>query len=253
MVFALLLAISALAGCASVPANAGQDPRDPLEIVNRQVFEFNQVIDRSAVRPLAKAYVDYVSDPVRQCVDNAFANLREPSNAVNNLLQGKPTEAVQSTVRLIMNSTFGLAGCFDVVGDAGVPRHPEDFGQTLGVWGLGDGPYLVLPLFGPSSVRDTAGLGVETVLDPNFYIGVPSIEYSLLAARMFNLRANLLPADALLDAALDRYLAVREAYLQRRRNLVFDGFPPMELDPDMAPEEPAGGGSSGAPMAAPTR
>jgi phospholipid-binding lipoprotein MlaA len=250
---ALLMAGGALAGCATVPATAGQDPRDPLERANRQVFEFNQAIDRTAIRPLAQAYVDYVPDPVRECVNNAFSNLREPSNAVNNLLQGKPSEAAQSAVRLIMNSTFGLAGCFDVVGDTGVPRHPEDFGQTLGVWGFGDGPYLVLPLLGPSSVRDTTGLGVETVLDPNFYIGVPSIEYSLFAARVFNQRANLLPADALLDTALDRYLAVRDAYLQRRRNLVYDGFPPMELDPDMAPEPPAGEGSSDPPRTAPTR
>lgn len=250
---ALLLAGLALAGCATVPANAGRDPHDPLELANRQVFEFNQAIDRAAIRPLAQAYVDYVAEPVRECVDNAFSNLREPSNAVNNLLQGKPTESVQSVVRLIMNSTFGLAGCFDVVGNAGVPRHPEDFGQTLGVWGFGAGPYLVLPLLGPSSVRDTTGLAVETVLDPNFYIGVPSIEYSLFAARVFNQRANLLPADALLDTALDRYIAVREAYLQRRRNLVYDGYPPMELDPDMAPLPAAGEGSSDPPRAAPTR
>jgi phospholipid-binding lipoprotein MlaA len=236
-----------------VPPNAGQDPRDPFERANRQVYAFNDAIDRAAVRPLAQAYVDYVPDSVRRCVDNAFSNLREPSNAVNNLLQGKPTDAVQSGLRLVINSTIGLAGCFDVMAGEGVTRRPEDFGQTLGVWGFGTGPYLVLPLLGPSSVRDTAGLSVETVLDPNFYLQNPVAEYTLFGARIFNQRAGLLSADALLDTALDPYLAVREAFLQRRRSLLFDGLPPMELDPDMAPLGPEDEGSSDPPKAAPAR
>ncbi len=228
-----------LAACASVPPNAGQDRRDPLESLNRQTFAFNDALDRAAIRPVAKAYADYLPDGVRECFGNAFSNLREPSNAVNNLLQGKPEAAVWSGVRLLLNSTFGLVGCFDVAGQSGIERHPEDFGQTLGVWGFGTGAYLVLPVFGPSSVRDTTGLGVETFLDPNFYMEEPAAAWGLATARVINLRAELLPADKLLDTALDPYLAVREAYFQRRRSLVYDGYAPLEIEPDEAPNPPA--------------
>ncbi|MEG0821819.1 MAG: VacJ family lipoprotein [Burkholderiaceae bacterium] len=229
----------ALAACASVPPNAGQDRRDPLESVNRQVFAFNDTVDRVAIRPVARAYVDYLPEGVRSCFSNAFSNLREPSNAVNNLLQGKAEAAVWSGVRLVLNSTFGIVGCFDVAGSSGIERYPEDFGQTLGVWGLKPGVYLVWPVFGPSSVRDTTGLGVETFLDPNFYLNEPVAAWGLAGARVINLRAELLPADKLLETALDPYLAVREAYFQRRRSLVYDGYAPLELDPDEAPDAPA--------------
>lgn len=233
-------AVLLLAACASVPPGAGQSPRDPLEGFNRQVFAFNDAIDRAAVRPVARAYVDYVPEGVRNCFGNFVANLREPSNAVNNLLQGKPQAAAASGVRLVLNTTFGIAGCFDVAGRAGLARRPEDFGQTLGVWGLRQGPYLVLPLFGPSTVRDTTGLGVETFLDPNFYLNEPVAAWGLAGGRLVNQRAELLPADKLLETALDPYLAMRDAYFQRRRSLVYDGLAPMELDPDEAPSVPAG-------------
>lgn len=228
-----------LSACATVPPNAGQDRRDPWEGFNRQVFAFNDAVDRAAVRPVAQAYVDYVPEPVRRCVGNAFANLREPSNFVNNFLQGKPEAALRSGARLVLNTTVGVAGCFDIASSSGIERQPEDFGQTLGVWGVPTGPYLVLPMFGPSSVRDTTGLGVETFLDPNFYLNEPVAEWSLLGARLLNQRAELLPADRLLETALDPYLAVRDAYFQRRRSLVYDGYAPLELDPDEAPDAPA--------------
>lgn len=237
---ALAGAVLLLAACASVPPGAGQDARDPFEGFNRQMFAFNDAIDRAAVRPVARAYVDYLPAGVRHCFGNFVSNLREPSNAVNNLLQGKPQAAAASGVRLVLNTTFGIAGCFDVAGNAGLERRPEDFGQTLGVWGLRQGPYLMLPLLGPSSVRDATGLGVETFLDPNFYLQEPVAAWSLAGARVVNQRAELLPADKLLETALDPYLAVRDAYFQRRRNLVYDGLAPLELDPDEAPSLPAG-------------
>jgi phospholipid-binding lipoprotein MlaA len=147
-----------------------------------------------------------------------------------------------------VNTTIGLVGCFDVATELGLEKHYEDFGQTLGVWGVEPGPYLVLPIFGPSNVRDAVGIfGVETFLDLNFWIDQPALEYSIFALRIVNQRAELLPTDKLInEAALDRYSFIRDGFLQRRRNLVFDGNPPRELDldedlsePETAPAKPA--------------
>jgi phospholipid-binding lipoprotein MlaA len=243
------LALAALAsGCATLPPNAGQDPRDPLEKVNRNVFAFNDGVDEAVLKPVAEAYTR-LPTAIRDCLSNAFFNLRGPSTAINNALQGKPEAAVSDLGRFLLNTTVGLAGCFDVATDVGLEKHREDFGQTLGVWGFGPGPYLVLPVLGPSSVRDAVGiLAVEPFLDLNFYIDYPAFEYSVLGLRIVNERAELLPAERLVrEAALDRYSFIRDSYLQRRRSLVYDGNPPREPDPD----DDAEASPAGAPDAAP--
>jgi phospholipid-binding lipoprotein MlaA len=234
-------------GCATLPPNAGQDPRDPWEKVNRNMFAFNDGFDAAITKPLAELYVK-LPGGIRTCLSNAFFNLRGPSTAINNFLQSKPVEALSDVGRFAVNTTVGIVGCFDVATDLGLEKHREDFGQTLGVWGFEPGPYLVMPIFGPSNVRDAIGIyGVEPFLDLNFYIDYPGIEYTVLGLRVVNERAELLPADRLVrEAALDRYSFIRDGYLQRRRSLVYDGNPPREVDPE---DEDAGDGDAKKPAA----
>lgn len=229
------IAIASLAGaCATIPPEAGSNPVDPLERMNRHVFEFNDRVDRALLKPIAQGYVAVVPEPVRGCVSNFFANLGDVSNAANNLLQGKPVEAVSDICRIAINTTVGVLGCFDVASKMGLEKHNEDFGQTLGRWGLGSGAYLVLPLLGPSSVRDTVGRVPDAYVDPANAAGDDaSARITLFALRTIDLRARLLDAGRLLEAAaLDKYQFTRDAYLQRRRNLVFDGNPPREKEDD---------------------
>lgn len=237
---AALLLVLGGTGCATLPPNAGQDPRDPWEKVNRNVFAFNEGLDAAVLKPVAELYAK-LPDGLRECFSNAFSNLRGPSTAINNALQGKPEEAVSDVGRFLVNSTIGIAGCFDPATDLGLERHREDFGQTLGVWGFESGPFVMLPVLGPSSVRDAVGiLAVEPFLDLNFYIDYPGVEYSILALRIVNERAELLPADRLInEAALDKYSFIRDGYLQRRRSLVYDGNPPREPDPENEDEPDA--------------
>jgi phospholipid-binding lipoprotein MlaA len=244
-----------LGGCATVPPNAGQDPRDPLESFNRQMFAFNEGLDKVVLKPLAQVYDTVLPQPVQDCFSNGFSNLREPSNALNNLLQGKGADAVSDVCRFAVNTTVGLLGCFDVASRMGLERHREDFGQTLGRWGLGQGPFLVLPLFGPSTFRDGAGLGVETVLDVNFWLSNVSVRNTIFGVRTVHARDELLKADDLISgAALDKYTFIRDGYLQRRRNQVYDGNPPREKEPEdeeeeVAPKPGPAAGSSGPPPA----
>ena len=239
----LCLAAMALSGCATVPADSGTDARDPIESFNRQVFAFNDVVDRAVLKPVAQAYEYVLPQPVRDCISNIFSNFREPSNAVNNLLQGKPLDAASDTCRFVVNSTVGLLGCFDPARQMGLEKHNEDFGQTLGRWGIGSGPYLVVPILGPSTVRDAIGIyGAEPYLDINFYIDNVRVRNAILGTRIVNQRAELLQTDDLISgAALDKYRFIRDGYLQRRRSLVFDGSPPP------AAEEVAPGASSSGP------
>jgi len=242
---AAALALAAVLGaCASIPPGAGSNPVDPWEVYNRQMFDVNDRVDRAVMKPIARAYEAVLPQDVRVCFNNAFLNLLEPVNAINNALQGKPTAAMSDVSRLFWNSTVGLLGCFDVAAMAGAPRSNEDFGQTLGRWGLAPGPYFVLPLLGPSSVRDAAGRLFDFLgTDPIWYIGDIPLRNSLVGFRLVDTRASLLPAEKVLEAAaLDRYQFVRDAYLQLRRNLVYDGNPPRLRDPDEEDldEAPAG-------------
>jgi phospholipid-binding lipoprotein MlaA len=229
---AALVSVAALGGCATT----APDPRDPIEPVNRAVFEFNEQVDRFAIKPVAEAYTAVTPEIVRTGVRNFFSNLRDPWIGVNNLLQGKVDEGLSDLFRFITNSTFGLAGLTDIASDMGMEKHNEDFGQTMGRWGLEPGAYLVLPILGPSSVRDGAGL----IADGFAYLPwrLPTdLEFNnrvawrtgLTILDTVNIRANLLGTTGLLEeAALDRYVFVRNAYFQRRRSLVYDGNPPPE-------------------------
>jgi len=213
-----------LGGCAS----AG-DPRDPLEGFNRVMYAFNEGLDTVLIKPAARGYDAVLPAPVRTGVTNFFGNIADLFIGVNNLLQGKPAEAAGDIGRVVINSTVGILGLFDVASAAGLEKHEEDFGQTFGRWGVGNGAYLVVPVFGPRTLRDTAGLVLDVTADPVANIGDVSTRNALTALRLVDTRADLLPADKVIEeAALDKYAYVRDGYLQRRRNLIHDGNPPRE-------------------------
>lgn len=216
------------AGCAGVPEEE-LDPRDPFEGFNRGVYRFNDAFDQALARPVAQAYVKTLHPEIRLRIGNFFSNLADPLIGVNNMLQGKFGEGFSDWTRFIFNSTFGLLGLHDIASDMGYEKHNEDFGQTFGRWGAEPGPYLVLPIFGSSTVRDGIGLGADLYLDPAGEIRPIALRNSLIVVRAVNLRADLLEASRILEeAALDRYVFQRDAYLQRRRSLVYDGRPPRE-------------------------
>ncbi|MDR3898731.1 MAG: VacJ family lipoprotein [Duodenibacillus sp.] len=235
-----LAAALALAGCAQIPEGAGSDPHDPWEKMNRNTFAFNQKFDSLVLRPIAKGYQWAVPQVMRDSVGNVFVNLGEPSNILNNALQGKGEGALASLFRLMINTTLGVGGLFDVAGKAGnQPERAEDFGQTLAVWGVGSGPYFVIPFVGPSSVRDASGLVVDYFSEPMTYADEGAVEWGLWGLKVVDLRERLLPATDLLKGAVDPYLMAREAYLANRQNAVYDGNPPLESLEDMFPEDPA--------------
>lgn len=226
-VFAIVILVLG-AGCASVPEEE-RDPRDPFEGFNRGVYKFNDTFDEYLARPVARAYVKVLHQEIRSRIGNFFSNLADPLIGVNNILQGKLAEGASDWARFAFNSTFGLLGIHDVASEWGYEKHNEDFGQTFGRWGAGPGPYLVLPIFGSSTVRDGAGLGLDMYTDPMGEIRPIDLRNSLIVTRAVNLRADLLEASRILEeAALDRYVFQRDAYLQRRRSLVYDGRPPRE-------------------------
>lgn len=220
-----LASLLALAGCASGPT---ADPRDPLEPFNRSVYEFNEGVDRVVLKPVATAYVDVTPRPVRTGVSNFFGNLRDAWSAVNAVLQARPREAAENGMRFAVNSTFGLAGVLDVASEMGLERTTLDFGLTLGRWGVPEGPYLMLPLLGPSSLRDTAALTVDGQGDALAAVGHVPTRNEMSALRLVDRRAGLLPVGEMLEeAALDRYSFVRDSYLQRRQSQT-GGRPPEE-------------------------
>ncbi len=215
---AVLIGLSVLAGCASGPT---ADPRDPLEPLNRSIYQFNEGIDRAIVKPVASAYVDVTPGPVRAGVGNFFDNLRDAWSALNAALQARPREAAENTMRFVVNSTFGLVGVLDVASEMGLERTTLDFGQTLGRWGVPSGPYLMLPLLGPSTLRDTAALPVDGQGDALGSVGHVPTRNELTVLRIVDKRAGLLRAGEMLEeAALDRYSFVRDSYLQRRQSQI---------------------------------
>lgn len=215
-----------LTACATGP-NA--NPRDPLEPFNRGVYGFNDAVDRAVVRPVATAYRDVLPSPVRTGVTNFFNNLQDLWSFVNNTLQLKGEGAGNSIVRFGVNTAFGLGGLLDIATEMRIERHTEDFGQTLGYWGMGSGPYLVLPLLGPSTVRNAAS-----------HLNDVPTRNSLTVLNLVNKRAYLLDATRMLDeVALDPYTFTRDAFLQRRRNAVYDGNPPDQADPAPANDNTA--------------
>lgn len=228
---ALLLAASVLAGCASVPH---PNPADPFEGFNRGVQRFNDAVDEAVLTPVATTYRDVVPQFARTGVGNFFGNLDDGWSAVNHLLQGKLEPALNMALRFAVNSTFGIGGLLDIATEAGLERQSEDFGQTLGRWGMPAGPYLVLPLLGPSSVRDTAARPLDMAATSTSHLGLSDAERGVaVSVNIVDTRARLLGATRLLDEiALDRYSFLRDAYLARRRNLVYDGDPPPLPEPE---------------------
>jgi phospholipid-binding lipoprotein MlaA len=197
--------------------------------MNRAVFEFNDVTDRAVLKPIAEGYVAVTPAFARTGISNFFGNLQDVVSFANDLLQGKPAHAADDFSRVAMNSVFGIFGLFDLATPAGIEKHDEDFGQTLGVWGVPAGPYLVLPFFGPSTVRDGAALPVDIYTHPIAQIEHVPERNSASALRLINTRAGLLGTEKLVEqAALDKYVFIRGAYLRRRQNQVYDGKPPEE-------------------------
>lgn len=238
----VIVGLGVLGGCASTG-----DPRDPLEPLNRGIYRFNDGVDTVLLKPAAEIYQGVVPSLVRTGVNNVFANLNDVIVALNNLLQGKFHSALSDASRVLVNTTVGILGIFDVATPVGLEKHDEDFGQTLGWWGIGDGPYLVLPFLGPSNARDTVGRVGDYKTDPVTYIDPTRDRNIVQGLRLVARRAELLSASRILAvAALDEYEFVRDAYLQRRRNLIHDGNPPREKFND-AGAQPA---RDGAPVAA---
>ncbi|HEX6319255.1 MAG TPA: VacJ family lipoprotein [Burkholderiales bacterium] len=229
----LVLSVFLLGGCATAP---DADPRDPWEGFNRGVYRFNEVVDEAVAKPVATAYRDVVHAEIRDRVRNFFANIGDVFIGVNNVLQGKFRESFDDFARVTFNSTLGLLGIHDVASEMGIEKHNEDFGQTFGWWGAGQGPYLVLPILGSSTVRDGLGLALDLYTDPLGEVRPIDLRNSLAVLRLTGARADLLEASRILEqAALDKYVFQRDAYLQRRRSLVYDGRPPRERYEDDAP------------------
>ncbi len=247
---AALACVLLLGACATGP-NA--NPADPLEPWNRGVYKFNDTLDRNLLKPVATVYRDTTPELVRKGVGNFFGNLEDAWTLVNSVLQLKGQAAAESLTRFWVNTLMGLGGVLDVASEMQIPRHSEDFGQTLGYWGVGAGPYVVLPVLGPSTLRDTAALQAEWRGDLVTHIDDIPTRNSLIVVRGVHKRANLLKQEGLLEqAALDKYTFLRDAYLQHRRNQVYDGNPPDEPMPeDVEPTEGDGQAEPGA--AAPAR
>lgn len=209
-----------LAGCAS-SQTAERHPDDPWEGFNRRVFVFNDVLDRYALKPVARGYRAITPDPVESSVGNFFANLLEPRTVVNSVLQGKGRNASLATSRFLINSTVGVGGLFDVASRMEITGDEEDFGQTLAVWGWRDSRYLMLPLLGPSTLRDTAGLPADRATDPVMYLDDETLETALMVLDVVDTRAGLLDREEMIQG--DRYRFIRDAYLQSREFDINDG------------------------------
>lgn len=218
---ALLATLLMLPACAALPPGQ-RDARDPFERVNRSMYRFNVAADRAVFRPTAQLWRAAVPEPVRSGLDNFAVNLSYPTTIVNDLFQGKFTDGGRDLSRLLVNSVFGL-GFFDPATAAGLERHQEDFGQTLGKWGVHSGPYLMLPLFGPSNLRDAPAKLVDNFTDARTYLSDPYARWGLWVVNKAQLRAKLLDSDALLERAYDPYALVRSAWLQHREYAVRDG------------------------------
>ena len=240
--------VVALSGCATHPGGMAAAYRDPYEAFNRRVYALNKGLDRYALLPGAKVYRTGTPAALRRGIAGGLSNLDEPLSFINSGLQAKPKAASRTLARFLVNTIFGVAGLVDVATDWGLPEQKEDFGQTFAVWGISSGPYLMLPFFGPSTMRDGVGLGLEFVADPVPYVRnritrwrtINTVESFGLKA--LNLRSSLIDAgaDGILSSSLDEYATVRSAYLQRRQSQIYDGSPPDEDDVTDAPLAPGG-------------
>ena len=249
----LLIAGLLLTGCATAPSGK-PDPRDPWERFNRASFKFNDALDRAFARPLAKAYVKVTPRVVRTGVGNALSNLNNVPTVINDVFQGKFRQAGRDSTRFLLNSTLGLGGLFDPATSAGFENNDEDFGQTLGKWGVKSGPYVMLPIFGPSTVRDTFSRGVDQFTEPANYLEDDSTRYIIRFIDFLDLRAGLLDLDEQLNRSYGRYAFVRNAWLQRREYQVKDGNvedDSSSLEEEFKEEDPAADAAPAEPTTPP--
>ncbi|HSQ80760.1 MAG TPA: VacJ family lipoprotein [Casimicrobiaceae bacterium] len=232
-----------LAGCAATPMRAD----DPFEPMNRASYKVHEVVDGHFVKPIAQVYVDYTPKVVQKAVSNFFGNIDDAISAINDFLQGKPDKGGNDLGRVLLNTGFGLGGLIDIASEAGIPKGNEDFGQTLGVWGLPQGPYLFIPVFGPTTVRDGTGWLIRYYIGPVGYIPDVPVRNTLYGLGGLDMRASLLPADKLVEeGALDPYAFIRRAYLQHRLYMQYDGKPPP-VGNDNGNAPPANGEDAKAP------
>jgi phospholipid-binding lipoprotein MlaA len=249
----LITAACASSACVTLPPNSPRSPQDPWESWNRGVYRVNTALDKAITRPIARGYVKVVPQPIRTGVSNFFANVNTPTVMINDALQGKFLAATNDLGRFVLNTTVGIGGLLDPASSAGLDRNEEDFGLTLGHWGVHPGPFIELPVLGPSDLRDGPAKVVDAYTKPTQYIHNIYIRYGLYAPYLIDIRASLLPLDDTLKNTFDPYAFVRDAYLARRAYLVSDGKVTNEelVDPG-ADDSPAPGGSSiTAPPAAP--
>ncbi|MES2771079.1 MAG: VacJ family lipoprotein [Pseudomonadota bacterium] len=227
----LVVALSGLSACAT-SSSLEQNPKDPYEGFNRAMFAVNEGLDH-VIKPVAQGYDAAAPLPVKTAVGNFFGNILDVWTALNNLLQGKGEQGFSDVGRVLVNSTVGILGVFDVASDMGLAKHSEDFGQTLGKWGVSDGPYFFWPIIGPRTARDTVGWGVDIYTDPVSRLNDIPVRNSLSGTRLVDKRAGLLPTDEIVEeAAFDKYTYIRDAYLQHRRSEIYDGNPPRESWPN---------------------
>jgi phospholipid-binding lipoprotein MlaA len=227
----LILSVAQLSACASTDAVRDVSQRaeyDPLEPLNRKMHRFNMALDRVALGPLARGYKKFVPSPVRRGITNFFSNLTTPRSALNNFLQGKPARGFNELGRFLFNSTLGIGGFIDIASHGGMERYDENFGQTLSVWGVPDGPYIVLPLWGPNMASDAFSLPIDYATDLWPYYDNTSVRDKVWAVRVIDLRYRLLSADSILNDSQDPYIAIREAFRQNRTFRVYDGDPPSD-------------------------
>ena len=226
----VLLSVAAAMGACASTAELSNPESDPWEPMNRGIYKFNNTLDRAIMRPIAIGYRWIMPTFAARGVTNFSKNLRTPSSALNNFLQGKPRQGMSDIARFIFNSTIGVAGLFDVASAAGLEEYEEDFGQTLAVWGVPDGPFVVIPLLGPFTLRDGVALPVNIYTDLLIHYDNSSVRDKLYILRLINLRARLLTVDRLLKDSKDPYITIRESYLQNRIYQVYDGDPPEDDD-----------------------
>jgi len=233
LLIAAFVVFGLLSACASTDATdetSAYVEYDPLEPFNRKMHRFNMAVDKVALKPLARGYKKILPSPVRRAITNFFSNLTTPRSALNNLLQGKPGHALNELGRFVFNSTLGIGGFFDIAGAGGMERYDENFGQTLSVWGVPDGPYVVLPFWGPNMASDAFAMPVDYYSDIWTHYDNSSVRSKVWLVRLVDVRYRLLSADSILEDSQDPYITIREAFMQNRTFRIYDGDPPSDED-----------------------
>jgi len=232
LTIAIAISMLLVSACSSIPAapKDQRSPKDPWEPMNRQIHGFNEGLDKVTLKPVAKAYEAVIPKILRTGVGNFSSNLRAPLNIIASLLQGKGKKSLSESGRLLANSTFGLLGFLDVATDMGLEKQNEDFGQVFATWGIPDGPFVSIPVFGPRTVRDAVAIPFNFLADPLFWVDNASVRDKIYFTRLVDVRQRLFSAETLIEDSQDKYISIREAYLQNRLFLIYDGDPPQKDD-----------------------